>query len=279
MLGTHWEQEEKTQNNSHHPTPKMRKTRSIMNACWAFSLAAWNFNFQNCLSPFSTWAHTPLLKDWGTYWHKWHKCTIHSYFYGQSAFYNSHHPTPKMKKQGPSWMHAEPSRWLHEIFISKTVCHHFQRGLIPPSLKTGGLIDTNVISVRYILIFTASLLFTTPTTPPRKWKKQGPSWMHAEPSCWLHEISISKTVCHHFQRGLITPPLKDWGTYWHKCHKCTIHSYFYGQSAFYNSHHPTRKVKKTRPIVNACWAFSLAAWNFYFQNCLSPFSTWAHTPP
>jgi len=132
MLGTHWEQEEKTQNNSHHPTPKMRKTRSIMNACWAFSLAAWNFNFQNCLSPFSTWAHTPLLKDWGTYWHKWHKCTIHSYFYGQSAFYNSHHPTPKMKK--------------------------------------------------------------------------------------------------------------------------------------------------TRPIVNACWAFLLTAWNFNFQNCLSPFSTWANTP-
>jgi hypothetical protein len=25
---------------------------------------------------------------------------------------------------------------------------------------------------------------------------------HAEPSHWLHEISISKTVCHHFWPGL-----------------------------------------------------------------------------
>jgi hypothetical protein len=34
-------------------------------------------------------------------------------------------------------MHAEPSHWLHEISISKTVCHHFWPGLIPP-LQTGG---------------------------------------------------------------------------------------------------------------------------------------------
>jgi len=27
------------------------------------------------------------------------------------------------------WVHAEPSHWLHEIFISKTVCHHFWPGL------------------------------------------------------------------------------------------------------------------------------------------------------
>jgi hypothetical protein len=29
-------------------------------------------------------------------------------------------------------VHAEPSHWLHEIFISRTVCHHFWPGLIPP---------------------------------------------------------------------------------------------------------------------------------------------------
>ncbi len=28
-------------------------------------------------------------------------------------------------------MHAKPSRWLHEISISKTVCHHFGPGRIP----------------------------------------------------------------------------------------------------------------------------------------------------
>ncbi len=34
-------------------------------------------------------------------------------------------PTPKRKKQGPSWVHAEPSQWTHETFISKTVCYQF----------------------------------------------------------------------------------------------------------------------------------------------------------
>jgi hypothetical protein len=29
-------------------------------------------------------------------------------------------------------VHAEPSHWLHEISISKTVCHHFWSGLVPP---------------------------------------------------------------------------------------------------------------------------------------------------
>jgi hypothetical protein len=29
-------------------------------------------------------------------------------------------------------VHPEPSHWLHEISISKIVCHHFQPGLIPP---------------------------------------------------------------------------------------------------------------------------------------------------
>jgi hypothetical protein len=27
--------------------------------------------------------------------------------------------------------------------------------------------------------------------------------MHAEPSYWLHEISLSKTVCHHFSPRLM----------------------------------------------------------------------------
>ncbi len=36
--------------------------------------------------------------------------------------------------------------------------------------------------------------------------------------------------------------------------------------------HPTPKRKKRGPILTACWAFSLDAWIFCFQNCLSPFS-------
>jgi len=29
--------------------------------------------------------------------------------------------------------------------------------------------------------------------------------------------------------------------------------------------------EKSTPPMSSCWAFSLAAWNFYFQSCLSPF--------
>jgi len=33
------------------------------------------------------------------------------------------------------------------------------------------------------------------------------------PSHWLHEISTSKIICHHFQLALITVII-NWGTYW-----------------------------------------------------------------
>jgi hypothetical protein len=32
---------------------------------------------------------------------------------------------------------------------------------------------------------------------------------------------------------------------------------------------------KTGPIMNACRAFAMTAWNFYFQNYLPPFLVWA----
>ncbi len=34
-------------------------------------------------------------------------------------------------------MHAEPSHWPHETFISKTVCHHFWPGVMADP-QTGG---------------------------------------------------------------------------------------------------------------------------------------------
>jgi hypothetical protein len=37
---------------------------------------------------------------------------------------------PKNKQIGPSSIYVEPSPWLHQIFISKTVCHHFSPGLL-----------------------------------------------------------------------------------------------------------------------------------------------------
>jgi hypothetical protein len=39
--------------------------------------------------------------------------------------------------------------------------------------------------------------------PKLKRKKNKGLWVQAEPFCWLHEISISKTVHHHFWPGLI----------------------------------------------------------------------------
>jgi hypothetical protein len=39
-------------------------------------------------------------------------------------------PRPKRKQIGPLSIYVEPSPWLHQIFISKTVCHHFSPGLL-----------------------------------------------------------------------------------------------------------------------------------------------------
>jgi hypothetical protein len=46
---------------------------------------------------------------------------------------NSSPPKPKRKKKLAPLMHAEPSHWLHEIFIfSKTIYHQSWPGLITP---------------------------------------------------------------------------------------------------------------------------------------------------
>jgi hypothetical protein len=42
-------------------------------------------------------------------------------------------PRPNLKENNKVlWVQAEPSHWLHETSIPKTVCHHFQPSLIPP---------------------------------------------------------------------------------------------------------------------------------------------------
>jgi hypothetical protein len=38
---------------------------------------------------------------------------------------------------------SKPSHWLHELFIFKTICHHFQLGLIP-HYKLGVLIQVSI---------------------------------------------------------------------------------------------------------------------------------------
>jgi len=46
-------------------TNKYPHYQGTLSACWAVSLAAWNFHSQNCLSPFSTWANNTPLINWG----------------------------------------------------------------------------------------------------------------------------------------------------------------------------------------------------------------------
>jgi len=43
-------------------------------------------------------------------------------------------PLSKRKKLDRSQVHAEPSNWLHEISLSKTVCHHTGKNGIAFSL-------------------------------------------------------------------------------------------------------------------------------------------------
>ncbi len=54
-LGTHWQK--KTKNS-------FPKTGPLLSAWWAFWLAAWNFYFHNCLSPFLAWANGKGHKMW-----------------------------------------------------------------------------------------------------------------------------------------------------------------------------------------------------------------------
>jgi hypothetical protein len=35
----------------------------------------------------------------------------------------THHQNSDKLTLGPPWVHVEPSYWLHEIFVSKIVCH------------------------------------------------------------------------------------------------------------------------------------------------------------
>jgi hypothetical protein len=67
---------------------------------------------------------------------------------------------------------------------------------------------------------------------PQKEKKLYNSWVHAETSHWLHEISLTKTVHHHFSPGLPTfqelryligDPGPEWTSTHHAPVPCSVH--------------------------------------------------------
>jgi hypothetical protein len=87
----------------------------------------------------------------------------------------------------------QPTHWLHIFLVSKIVGHHFCL-----SLMAGAKIEQGRITKKQI-----------PPGPPER-KNQGPSLMHAKPSHWLHDSSISKTIHHHFWLGLMVGSM-IWG--------------------------------------------------------------------
>jgi hypothetical protein len=61
-------------------------------------------------------------------------------------------PSSKQKKTlGTPWVHAEPSRWLHDILISKTVCHHLSPGLMEKAKACGGRVRAYHYTLHFII--------------------------------------------------------------------------------------------------------------------------------
>jgi hypothetical protein len=71
-----------------------------------------------------------------------------------------------------------------------------------------------------------------------------------------------------------------WGTYWEPIENLKGNMLVTKEKWNPPTHPtPTQNLKeKNQGTFRACWAFPLAAWNFYFQNRSSPFLAWANTP-
>jgi hypothetical protein len=69
-------------------------------------------------------------------------------------------PPPKRKKQGPSWVHAKLSHWLHDTFISKTICHHFWHVLMAGAHTVGLWCDLAKV---FLTSRFSYLVFSNPT--------------------------------------------------------------------------------------------------------------------
>jgi len=93
---------------------------------------------------------------------------------------------PQKKNIGPYSVYVEPSHWLHEIFISKTVCHHFSLGL----MESMGIV--------YVLSSNIAWKKNPPfPTPPTQEKEGGPSF-HGMTSHYLHGNSNPKIGYYYF---------------------------------------------------------------------------------
>jgi hypothetical protein len=71
-----------------------------------------------------------------------------------------------------------------------------------------------------------------------------------------------------------------WGTYWEPHGNLKGTCWEQRQNEKILLPPPPKPLKKRKQCtLSSCWAFSLAAWNFYLQNYLSPFLAWANNSP
>jgi hypothetical protein len=85
----------------------------------------------------------PLGTCWGTHW----EC--------EEPLGNVVETKKTPKKLGPPMSMFEPSHWLHEICISKTICHNFSLGLMKKHGSTSVYYGT---WIRRIGLFKTTLL-------------------------------------------------------------------------------------------------------------------------
>jgi len=155
------------------PNPKLKrkKNQGTLSACWALLrlLAAWNFSFQNCLSSFLAWANTHHYKQTSS------ACWALLRLLAAWNFYFQNCLSP---------------------FLAWANTHHYKQTLSACWALLRLLAAWNFYFQNCLSSFLAWA--NIPITINKL-------WVHAEPYfvCLLHEISISKIVCHHFWPGLI----------------------------------------------------------------------------
>jgi hypothetical protein len=175
-------------------------------------------------------------------------------------------PHLQKEKQGPSWVHAEPSHWLHEISISKTVCHHFWPGLMTGAEIWGqwgpvlGNEFRGMCLLSSIFSFATSLFDWSITKQILKLSRlpQCRS-IHTKHKNHLYRFQKDNGTKGGATGNMLGNMLRTLKTCW-ELDENTL---------------GTTKPKKSNPQIlpplSAPWALSLVAWKFYFQNCLSPF--------
>jgi hypothetical protein len=93
--------------------------------------------------------------------------------------------------------------------------------------------------------------------------------VHVEASHWPCDNYGPKTICHHFQPGLIPMP-NPLGTYWELME--ILGNFLWTPKKTKKSSFPYPPKKNNEALLFLCWAFSLAVWNFISKTVRHHFS-------